>query len=75
MTYYQTASDELTERIRQSMREHKVTIKKVAEKAKISRQGFYNVMRAPEKADFGLLMKIAYYAGVQQITVRTGRFI
>lgn len=73
--YYQTDAEALAERIRQSMREHKTNIGKVAEKAKLTRPTAYRYVKYPNKAPLGSLMKIAYYSGVQQITLKTGAFI
>ena len=69
---YQTDEEALTARIRESMREHKVTLTAVAEKSKMSRQVVYKHLKNPKKAPLGSLMKIAYYAGIRQITLKTG---
>ena len=72
---YQTDSERLTEQIRQSMREHKLSVTDLAKKTKIPRTTVYRYFRNPKKAVFGHLMKMAYYAGIRQITVQTGGFI
>lgn len=72
---YQTDEEALTARIRESMREHKVTVTAVAEKCQMSRRVVHKYLKSPRKAPLGALMKIAYYAGIRQITLKTGGLI
>lgn len=73
--FYQTDEEALTERIRQSMREHKVTVSSVAQKCGMTRQTAHKYLARPKNAPLGALMKIAYYSGIRQITLKTGGLI
>jgi DNA-binding phage protein len=62
----------LAKRIKDSMDEHNLTIKDVAEKVKIGRPTLYAYLRAPGKAPLDTLLRICRATGIQQITLQTG---
>lgn len=69
---YRTDGEELAFRIREAMRAHRITIEKASKKTSIPRSTIYKDLREPGKAALGRLLKIAYVAGIQQVTLKTG---
>ena len=61
----------LAKQIHDAMWERDLTIKYVAQKAKISIQTFYNYMKMPGRAPLAVMLRICKAVGIQQITLMT----
>ena len=61
----------LAKQIHDAMWERNLTIKFVAQKAKISIQTFYNYMKMPGRAPLAVMLRICKAVGIQQITLMT----
>ena len=66
-----TNGELLAKQIHDAMWERDLTIKYVAQKAKISIQTFYNYMKMPGRAPLAVMLRICKAVGIQQITLMT----